>query len=116
MRFRRKTEQINTTVLKKVLEQETGHEVVLEKQFHPDRKWRFDMAIPDLLVAIELEGGVWTRGRHTRGAGFLKDVEKYNAGTVLGWRILRYAHVEHGIGQILEDVKAIQITSKKRYE
>jgi hypothetical protein len=41
------------------------------------------------MVALEVEGGVWTGGRHTRGAGFLKDVEKYNRAAVLGWRLLR---------------------------
>lgn len=36
-----------------------------------------------------MEGGVWTNGRHTRGAGFLADVSKYNRAAVLGWRLLR---------------------------
>lgn len=60
-----------------------------EFEFHPDRKWRFDVAWPEHRVALEVEGGVWTGGRHTRGAGFLADVEKYNAAAVLGWRLLR---------------------------
>lgn len=60
-----------------------------EYRFHPTRRWRFDYAFPAQKVALEVEGGVWTRGRHTRGAGFLKDAEKYNAAAVLGWRIIR---------------------------
>lgn len=62
---------------------------VAEFKFHPDRRWRFDYAWPDFRLALEVEGGIWTGGRHTRGAGFLKDMEKYNAAAVLGWRIIR---------------------------
>lgn len=40
-------------------------EVVKEYLFHPTRKWRFDYAIPDHKIALEVEGGVWTGGRHT---------------------------------------------------
>lgn len=60
-----------------------------EYRFHPTRKWRFDYAWVNSKVALEVEGAVWTGGRHTRGAGFLKDIEKYNNATALGWRILR---------------------------
>lgn len=61
-----------------------------EHRFHPVRKWRFDFAWPDRLFAVEIEGGVWTGGRHTRGAGFVKDMEKYNAAAELGWKVLRF--------------------------
>ena len=66
-----------------------GCEVVAEYQFHVKRKWRFDYAIINLKIAIEVEGGVWVNGRHTRGAGFLKDMEKYNTATSMGWHIIR---------------------------
>lgn len=74
---------------------------VPEFQFAADRKWRFDFIIfllkggdwnaidPPPSIALEVEGGVWTNGRHTRGSGFKKDMEKYNRAAVLGWRILR---------------------------
>ena len=69
-----------------------------EHQFTPPRRWRFDFAWPHSLVAVEVEGGIWTNGRHTRGAGFLADCEKYNEATLLGWRILRVTreHIESG--------------------
>jgi hypothetical protein len=60
-----------------------------EWPFHSERKWRFDYAWIGAKVAVEVEGAVWTGGRHTRGAGFLKDVEKYNAAALLGWTVLR---------------------------
>lgn len=61
----------------------------LEWRFHVPRRWRFDYAWPYAAVALEVEGGVWTGGRHTRGSGFLKDLEKYNRATLDGWHVLR---------------------------
>ena len=64
-------------------------ECVKEYRFHPTRKWRFDYAIPEHKIALEVEGGVWTRGRHTSPKGFLNDIEKYNTATLMGWRVFR---------------------------
>ena len=64
-------------------------ELVREHRFHPTRKWRFDYALPELKIAIEVEGGVWQQGRHNRASGFLKDMEKYNPATSLRWTLLR---------------------------
>ena len=63
---------------------------VVEYKFHPTRKWKFDFANPELKIAVEQEGGVWIRGRHNRGTGFLNDIEKYNTAVLLGWKVLRY--------------------------
>jgi very-short-patch-repair endonuclease len=60
-----------------------------EYRFAPPRRWRFDYAWPTQRIALEVEGGAWTRGRHTRGKGFIADMEKYNVATVMGWRLLR---------------------------
>jgi very-short-patch-repair endonuclease len=62
---------------------------IAEHKFHPERKWRFDFAAPKPMVAIEIEGGVWTRGRHSRGAGMVADMRKYNTATALGWKLIR---------------------------
>ena len=64
-------------------------ECVKEFKFHPKRRWRFDYAIPEHRIALEVEGGVWTGGRHTRPQGFLGDIEKYNIATLMGWRVFR---------------------------
>ena len=73
----------------KIIESELNLKAVKEYQFHPSRKWRFDYAIPELKIAIEVEGGAWTQGRHTRGEGFIEDMNKYNAAVILGWRLIR---------------------------
>ncbi|UVX35706.1 MAG: DNA mismatch endonuclease [Bacteriophage sp.] len=64
-------------------------ECVKEYKFHPTRRWRFDYAIPEHKIALEVEGGVWTGGRHTSPKGFLGDIEKYNTATLMGWRVFR---------------------------
>ena len=63
--------------------------VTPEYRFDDTRKWRIDYAIIDHKIAIEVEGGAWTRGRHTRGAGFIADMDKYNELTRHGWRLIR---------------------------
>ncbi len=60
-----------------------------EYRFHPTRRWRFDWAWPDQKVALEIDGGIWTRGAHGRGAGIARDQEKTNHAAALGWRVLR---------------------------
>jgi very-short-patch-repair endonuclease len=61
-----------------------------EFRFHPTRMWRVDFAWPSLRVAVEIEGAIWTGGRHTRGAGVLGDMDKYNSLSVMGWKLLRF--------------------------
>ena len=67
-----------------------GPKLTPEHRFHPTRRWRFDRAHPVALVAIELEGGIWTGGRHTRGSGYVGDCEKYNAATLENWAVFRF--------------------------
>jgi very-short-patch-repair endonuclease len=61
-----------------------------EVQFAPPRKWRFDFCFPEPKIAIEIEGGLFIAGRHGRGAGARKDMEKYNMAGLLGWRVFRF--------------------------
>ena len=60
-----------------------------EYRFAPPRRWRFDFAHPASRVAIELDGGTWTAGRHSRGAGYSGDCEKLNAAAARGWLVFR---------------------------
>jgi very-short-patch-repair endonuclease len=63
---------------------------VLEHRFHPVRRWRFDAAFPERKIAVEIDGGTFIGGRHTRGAGFKADCEKINMAGLLGWRVFRF--------------------------
>ena len=58
--------------------------------FYSKRRWRIDYAWPDVKLAIEIEGGVYSKGRHVRPRGFVGDLEKYNMLTECGWVLLRY--------------------------
>lgn len=58
-----------------------------EWRFHPARRWRFDLAWPERKVAVEIQGGLFSNGRHARGAGISSDYEKGAAATLLGWRV-----------------------------
>lgn len=66
-----------------------GPELTPEVRVIPERRWRFDFAHMPTRIAFEVEGGVWTGGRHTRGSGYSKDCEKYNEAAMAGWTVFR---------------------------
>ncbi len=76
-----------------------------EFAFSAARRWRFDWVWIGQEVALEIEGGVWTKGRHTRGKGFLKDMEKYNEATLAGWKLLRCTPADVKDGSVFELLK-----------
>ena len=86
---------------------------VTEHKFHPTRKWRFDFAWvdSDSKVALEVDGGVWTRGAHGRGSGIVRDIEKGNAAVMLGWRVLRVQPRDLCMAETVEMIRtAIEIS------
>lgn len=80
---------------------------VPEYQFSADRKFRFDFAWISAKLALEIEGGIWTAGRHTRGSGFLKDMEKYNLALLQGWRVYRTTPDKLTTPQTIKDIAAL---------
>lgn len=74
-----------------------------EYRFHDTRRWRFDFAWPDYLLAVEVEGGQWINGRHQRGKGFEDDCEKYNEAALDGWMVLRFT------GDMVKDGRALEM-------
>jgi len=80
-------------------------EPVPELRFHPVRKWRFDWAWESAKVALEINGGVWTGGRHSRGAGQIGDMEKLNEAQIAGWRVLQVTPKQVKTGEAFAVVK-----------
>lgn len=64
----------------------------------PGRKFRYDLAWPAKNLALEVQGGVFSGGRHTRGYGYTADCEKLNLTVLNGWRMLWVtpAHIRSG--------------------
>ena len=64
-------------------------EPTYEYKFHPVRRWRMDIAWVEQKVFLEVDGGIWINGGHSRGAQMKKDWEKMNTAAGMGWRILK---------------------------
>lgn len=62
-----------------------------EFKFHPKRKWRADFHLVEKRILVEVEGGIWSGGRHTRGKGYIGDMEKYNSATMMGYQVIRFS-------------------------
>jgi hypothetical protein len=77
-----------------------------EYYFSKPRMWRFDFAWPEYMLAVEIEGGSWSNGRHSRGSGFTEDCEKYNRATILGWWLLRFTTEMVKAGVALRDTES----------
>ena len=84
-----KTKTSASPVFYEVLRQAGIVRPVPEFKFHPVRRWRIDFAWPDQHLALEVDGGVWIQGRHTRGSGYVKDMEKQNEMARLGWLLIK---------------------------
>ena len=86
-----------------------------ELKFHPTRRWRFDFAWPDQMVAVEIQGGVWSGGAHGRGSGITRNYEKYNAAAVRGWRVLQGDSSMLRSGDLIDDLVAALGTPTARH-
>lgn len=64
---------------------EFEHEFYGEKTARP---WKFDLAYPDVRLAIEIDGAVFSGGRHVRGDG---DRIKYAQAAAYGWRVIPFS-------------------------
>lgn len=87
-----------------------------EYRFAAPRRWRVDYYWPTWVcqgteatfsylkrhepLAVEIEGGVFSRGRHVRPTGFLKDCEKYNTMAAMGIRLIRLTPQQVKAGEL----------------
>ena len=95
-------EQILATQLKAV-----KIEFEQEYRFHPVRRWKADFKIENYPILVEVEGGTWSNGRHTRGKGFEADCEKYNQATILGFHVLRGTTAQVKSGELLKSIEQL---------
>jgi very-short-patch-repair endonuclease len=78
-----------------------------EVLFARPRKWRADFLVQPGDLLIEVEGGLYVQGRHSRGAGFEADLEKYNAAAELGYTVLRFSPRMVNDGSALAQIRRI---------
>lgn len=98
-------------------------EHVREYCFHETRKWRFDIAVPDYQLAIEIEGGIHPfrdkrgnlvmQGGHTTGRGYQQNLDKYNEATAQGWTLFRFSVEDVKTGRA-KDVLVKWLSAEKR--
>ena len=73
-----------------------------EHAFAKPRRWRADFMVYarpiwdgenkrwlNNRILIEIDGGGYVAGRHSRGAGMERDAEKQSAAAILGYRVIR---------------------------
>ena len=76
-----------------------------EFEFHPKRKWRADFHLVGKKILVEVEGAIWSGGRHTRGKGYIGDMEKYNAATMMGFQVLRFSTDQVKSGLAIQQIE-----------
>ena len=91
----------------RALLKEGGYPFVEEFKFHPTRKWRFDFVLKPTktTIAIEVNGGIWMRGKHTFGTAYEKDLEKINQAQLMGWIVLQYT--PGTLTNVLDDLETL---------
>lgn len=77
-----------------------------EYEFCPGRKWRFDWLFAEIDLVLEVQGGIFSQGRHTRGAALLKEHEKLNYAAILGYRVMFCTPEDIEKGSIFPLIKA----------
>jgi very-short-patch-repair endonuclease len=69
------------------------------------RRWRLDFAYPEKRIGIEVQGGIYVRGAHSRGTGLERDYEKYNQAQVLGWDVYQFSRKMIESGEAIETIR-----------
>jgi very-short-patch-repair endonuclease len=92
------------TLLAVQLEQ-AGIHYVAEFVVAPPRKYRADFFVAHDLL-IEVEGGAWINGRHSRGLGMESDCEKSALAAARGYRLVRVTPAQVDDGRALDWIKA----------
>jgi len=75
---------------------------VREYQAIPGRRFRFDFCWVKERLAVEIQGGTYSRGAHARPLGIKRDYEKGNLAVQFGWKVLQFDADMVKSGQALE--------------
>jgi hypothetical protein len=84
---------------------ENGMKVEREYRFHPTRKWRFDYALPEFMVAVEFNG-MFGGMAHRSVREAIKDSEKLNQAQILGWIVVQVNTASIRDGSAYADIDA----------
>lgn len=87
-----------------------------ELKLIPGRKFQSDFVWQAARLIVEVEGGTYNGGRHTRGKGFESDAFKYNELTCLGYKIIRVTGKHIKDGSALKWIERILEQSGVYYE
>lgn len=75
-------------------------------RFVDGRQFRFDRAWPDRMVAVEVQGGIWSQNGHGRGSIIARDCAKLSLAAALGWRVLPLTK------EMIEDGQAVDLIAQ----
>ena len=81
-----------------------------EYRFASPRRYRADFAYPEKKILVEVQGGIYTRGAHSRGVGLERDYEKLNLAQLLGYKVFQFSR------KMIESGEAILILEKSLKE
>ena len=89
---------------------------VPEYRFHPTRKWRSDYAFVGARILMEVDGGLFINGGHSRGKARENDYSKDANALIMGWRVLRVSTGQLKSGLAMVWLKAILAASASSRE
>jgi len=68
---------------------------LVEEHKFSHRKFRFDWCIPEQKIAIEYNGIMSRKSRHTTVGGYSRDMTKINLAQSLGWIVYQYTPLNY---------------------
>jgi hypothetical protein len=72
------------------------------------RRFRADFYCPNLGIIIEIQGGTWQSGRHSRAKGYADDCFKSRLAQLNGIKWFAYTYEQLANGDLIEDLKILK--------
>lgn len=80
--------------------------LIRQYAFNEARRFRADFAWPHAMLLLEVDGGSWISGAHSRGSGIARDCEKGAHAAIGGYRVIHCTSNQVENGQALAWVAA----------